>query len=80
MPTRKIAITIDESVLELLEQLIRDGRYPNRSRAIEQAVREKVERAERGRLVRELAKLDVSEEQLLAEEGIGTEIDDWPEY
>ena len=80
MPTRKIAVTIDEAVLESLEQLIRDGRYANRSRAIEQAVREKVSRAERSRLVQQLAKLDAAEEKSIAEEGIGADVDDWPEY
>lgn len=35
MPTKKIAITIDEFILKGTEELVREGRYPNRSEAIE---------------------------------------------
>lgn len=80
MPTRKIAVTIDEYVLGRLEQLVHDGRYANRSKAIETAVREQVARADRSRLIRELAVLDPIEEQELAEESISADADEWPEY
>lgn len=78
MPTKKIAVSIDEYVLSRLEQLVQDGKYSNRSKAIETAVREKVARADRARLVHELAKLDSDEEQELADEMMDT--DEWPEY
>jgi hypothetical protein len=35
---------------------------------------------DRGRLARECAKLDPKFEQALAEEGIGSEMAQWPEY
>lgn len=78
MPTRKIAISIDEYVLTQLERLVQEGRYSNRSKAIETAVREKVARADRARLVHELAYLDSDEEQELADEMI--DADEWPKY
>jgi hypothetical protein len=35
---------------------------------------------ERGRLASECAKLDAKLEKALAEEGLGQELDGWPEY
>ena len=80
MPKKKIAVTIDEYILGRLEQLVREGRYSNRSKAIETAVREKVARADRARLIHELARLDRDEEQELADEMIGIDTDEWPKY
>ena len=53
---------------------------PNRSRAIQDAVADKLQRVDRGRLARECAKLDRTFEQAMAEEGIGAEVEQWPEY
>ena len=80
MPTAKIAITLDEETLGRLDHLVRKRAFPNRSRAIQAAVREKLERMERGRLARECAKLDPSCEQALAEEGLTEDLSAWPEY
>jgi metal-responsive CopG/Arc/MetJ family transcriptional regulator len=80
MATSKIAITIDENTLCRLDLFVKSNIFPNRSRAIQEAVAEKLERLEKGRLARECAKLDKKFEQDLAEEGFGTEIDEWPEY
>jgi len=54
--------------------------FPNRSRAIQAAVGEKLARMERGRLALECAKLDPKVEKALAEEGLGRELESWPEY
>jgi metal-responsive CopG/Arc/MetJ family transcriptional regulator len=78
MTVHKIAITIDESLLKRVDRLISEKRFPNRSRAIQEAVREKVERIESNRLARELAKLDLAFEQKLADEDMGAS--EWPEY
>ena len=61
-----------------LDRGVLQGRYPNRSRALQSAVDLLVEREKRSRLARELAKLDRGEEQRLAEEGLGDE--SWPQY
>ena len=79
MARAKIAITVDEHALQELDRLVRDGVYPNRSKAIEAAVQERIERFRRSRLARECAKLDKSEEQALANEGYAGE-SEWPEY
>jgi metal-responsive CopG/Arc/MetJ family transcriptional regulator len=76
----KVAITLEQKVLERVDRLIQEQVYSNRSRAIEQAVEEKLERLERSRLARECAKLDPAFEKALAEEGLSEELADWPEY
>jgi Arc/MetJ-type ribon-helix-helix transcriptional regulator len=80
MSAAKIAITIEEGLVEQVDRLVREHVYPNRSRAIQDAVADKLRRMDRGRLARECAKLDPKFEQALAEEGIGSEIAQWPEY
>ncbi len=80
MATSKIAITIDQNTLSRLDLLLNTHLLPKRSRAIQEAVAEKLERLEKNRLARECAKLDVKFEQDLSEEGLETEIDEWPEY
>lgn len=80
MPKSKIAITLEKSTLERLDELVRQSGFPCRSRAIEEAVTEKLARLERGRLARECAKLDPAFEKALAEEGLSEDISQWPEY
>jgi len=80
MARSKVAISIDRDALARLDRLVRQGVFPNRSQAVEEAVEEKLERLERSRLARECMKLDPAFEQALAEEGIGEEPASWPEY
>lgn len=79
MGRAKIAITVDEQALAEIDRLVRQGVFPNRSKAIEEAVHERIARLHRSRLARECAKLDKAEEQALAEEGYVGE-NEWPEY
>ena len=67
MPRRKVAISLDSGTLERVDALVRRAVFPSRSQAIETAVREKLERIEKGRLARECAKLDPEFERILAE-------------
>jgi len=80
MAAAKVAISLDESVLTRLDRLVRQRAFPNRSKAIEQAVKEKLERLDRTRLARECAKLDPAFEKALADEGLSRELAEWPEY
>ena len=79
MARAKIAITLDEGTLTEIDRLVRQGVFPNRSRAIEAAVSERLQRDHRSRLARECARLDKHEEQALADEGLSGE-GEWPEY
>jgi Arc/MetJ-type ribon-helix-helix transcriptional regulator len=79
MPKAKIAITVDEQALAEIDRLVDSGIFPNRSRAIEDAVQDRIARLHRSRLARECAKLDRHEEQAMAHEGYVGE-SEWPEY
>ena len=80
MGRSKVAITIDEDLLEKLDRLVKRAMFRNRSQAIQLAVKEKLERVDRSRLARECSKLDPSFEKALAEEGLSEELREWPEY
>jgi len=80
MSTAKIAITIEEETLGRLDRLVSSKVFPNRSKAIQEAIKEKLTRVNRSRLARECAKLDPAVEKAIAEEGFSREIEEWPEY
>ena len=80
MAASKIAITIDENMLKQIDILVKSKYFPNRSKAIQQAVSEKLMRLEKSRLAQECAKLDPNFEQSIAEDGFSTELEEWPEY
>ena len=80
MSTAKVAITIERELLSRLDRLVKSRRFPNRSRAVQEAVTEKLARMERSRLAQECAKLDRASEQAMAEEGMTDEPAQWPEY
>ena len=74
---QKIAVTLDRRTVADFDRWVKEGKYSNRSRALQSAVNLLSERERRTRLMRELAKLDPQEEKQLADEGLG---DAWPEY
>lgn len=76
----KVAITLEELKLIHLDQLVSASVFPNRSAAIQKAVDEAINKLDRTRLARECAKLDISEEKSMAEEGMDVELDEWPTY
>ena len=80
MPKTKVAVTLDSEILRELDALVAEHKFASRSQAVETAVAEKLERLAHTRLAREVAKLDPTEEKALAEEGMGLELESWPEY
>ena len=80
MPASKIAITIDKKLVKEIDLLVKSNLFPNRSKAIQEAVKEKIERLKKTRLAKECAKLEPEFEQNMAEKGFSLEIDEWPEY
>jgi len=80
MSTIKVAITIQDHLLDRLDRLVKARVFPNRSKAVQQAVEEKLARLDRNRLARECGKLNKKFERSMAEEGMGGEISEWPEY
>ncbi len=80
MRSVKIAITIEEDLLKRLDLLVAESQFPNRSQAVQEAVREKLRRMKRNRLASECAKLDPAFEKALADEHLTEDGDSWPEY
>ncbi len=78
MPVSKVAITIDNELLRQIDLMVQANLFPNRSKAIQEAVADKLKRLKRTQLARECAKLDPEFEQNMAEEGLFTELDEWP--
>ncbi len=77
MPATKIAVSLDERTVRELDQWVREGKFPNRSRALQATVDAYSQRQRRLRLALESAKLDRGQEQAMAEEFID---EPWPEY
>ena len=71
MSTSRITITLDEGLLKRLDHLVQVASYSSRSRAIQEAVEDKLRKANRNDFERELVKLDPRFEQEMADEGYG---------
>jgi Arc/MetJ-type ribon-helix-helix transcriptional regulator len=80
MATTKVAVSIDSELIAQIDQLVASEVFPNRSKAIQEALRDKLLRIKRTRLARESAKLDRRAEQALADEGLAQEEATWPAY
>jgi metal-responsive CopG/Arc/MetJ family transcriptional regulator len=80
MPKTKIAVTLDAALVDEVDALVRQNRFPNRSQAIESAVAEQLAKLRRTRLAEACALLDVAEERALADEGLASDLAAWPQY
>jgi metal-responsive CopG/Arc/MetJ family transcriptional regulator len=78
--TSNVAITLNEKTLTKLDRLVAARVFPNRSKAIQEAVEEKLSRIDKRRLARECSKLEPKFEKTLAEESLAEELAQWPEY
>jgi Arc/MetJ-type ribon-helix-helix transcriptional regulator len=79
MSSAKIAISLDPEALHQVDRLVERGLFPSRSRLIQDAVAEKLQRLGRVRLAQECAKLRPEDERAAAEEFFRSETE-WPEY
>ena len=80
MSSSKVAITLESELLAKVDALVKRRMFPSRSRAIQVAVKEKLERLDRNLLAQECAKLNPEYEKKLAEEGLRGDLSEWPEY
>ncbi|MEI8309069.1 MAG: ribbon-helix-helix domain-containing protein [Chloroflexales bacterium] len=80
MATTKVAITIDSRLLAELDHLVAQHVFANRSKAIQEALTDKLTRMRRQRLARESAKLSLADEQSMAEENFQQDMEQWPAY
>ena len=79
MTKAKVAITVDETLLRKVDRLVKQGDYPNRSQAVEAALRAHLLDRRRANYLRESRKLDVKEEQALANERYTADVA-WPPF
>ena len=80
MNVDKVTISIESDLLRKIDRLVKEKFYPSRSKAFQEAISEKIDRFDRHRLARELSKLDIDEEQLIADEGLAQEAAEWQPY
>jgi Arc/MetJ-type ribon-helix-helix transcriptional regulator len=80
MPKTKVALTLDAALVEQVDALVANGRFRNRSQAVEAALADKLQRLARIRLATESAKLNPAEEKRSANEDMRGALDAWPEY
>lgn len=80
MPKTKVALTLDSTLLERVDELVERRRFRNRSQAIEAALADKLQRIARTRLAHESAKLNPRDEKRLSDEGLADDLASWPEY
>jgi Arc/MetJ-type ribon-helix-helix transcriptional regulator len=80
MAKTKVALTLETSLLEQVDELVERKRFRNRSQAVETALADKLHRLAWTRLARECAKLNPREEKRLADEGLSDALESWPEY
>ncbi|MGA2556750.1 MAG: ribbon-helix-helix domain-containing protein, partial [Verrucomicrobiota bacterium] len=70
MSATKVAITMDETLLQRLDRLVKSRSFRSRSQVVQEAVSEKISRMDKSALAKECAKLDRTFEQAMAEEGL----------
>ena len=80
MNVAKVTISIESALLTKVDRLVKERVFSNRSQAVQAAVEEKLSRMDKNRLARECGKLDKTDEQSLANLGLASEADEWPEY
>jgi len=78
MATAKVAISLDQGLLRLVDRWVAQRRFASRSQAVQTALQEKVEHWKHTRLAEEVKKLNPKEERVLAEERFSGET--WPEF
>lgn len=79
MSSAKIAISLAPESLKQMDALVEGGLFPSRSKLIQDAVAEKLQRLQRIRLAQECAKLQPCAERAASEEFFLGETE-WPEY
>lgn len=80
MTAAKIAISIDRSLLNRIDTLVRAKRFRSRSEVFQTAVSEQIARFDDDLLATECAKLDRAEEQAFADIGLSSDLSEWPPY
>jgi len=70
MSATKVAISMDETLLQRLDRLVKTRSFRSRCQAVQEAVPEKISRMDNSARARECAKHARNSEQALADEGL----------
>lgn len=80
MNSAKVTISLDSDLLHQLDELVASQIFPNRSQAVQSALRTALEEIKRQRFEEECRKLNPEAEQEMADFGLAAEVDQWPTY
>ncbi len=80
MPKEKIAVTIDAEILKELDLMVKEKDIASRSKAIEEAVAQRIECWRKRRLFEELRKLESEAEMKESESGFEAVNEAWQKY
>ena len=80
MPVAKIAVSLERDLLTMIDEIVSSKLFSNRSQFVASALREKLGRTKKEQLLQACLQLDKMEEEQFAEEGMGSEMTEWPEY
>jgi len=72
--------SIPHDTVEGIDRLVQQGKHKNRSQAIQNALKEYLQKSEKKKLYAEIDKLDQKEEMKVAEEGFDAVNEIWEDY
>lgn len=76
----KVAVSIQEDLLKQVDRLVKGHKFASRSQAIQSAIRNELRGLENADFAAACAKLNPEFEKAMAEEGLSTDLETWPEY
>ena len=80
MTIAKIAVSIDANQLKKIDFYVKKHIFKSRSQAFQMSISQTLEQLEHKRLAKECAKLDINEEQEMADLGLDEDLAAWPKY
>ncbi|HTM63158.1 MAG TPA: ribbon-helix-helix domain-containing protein [Gammaproteobacteria bacterium] len=80
MSVAKIAVSIDAEQLKKIDYYVKKHVFKTRSEAFRIAINQTLDELEHNRLARECSKLEISEEQEMADQGLEEDLGAWPKY
>jgi metal-responsive CopG/Arc/MetJ family transcriptional regulator len=80
MSVSKIAVSIDSTQLKKIDFYVKKHVFKTRSEAFRVAINQTLDQLEQHRLATECDKLDIHEEQEMADLGLDKDLDSWPKY
>lgn len=76
----KVAVSIDEKQLKKIDFYVKKHVFKSRSHAFQISISQTLQHLEHDRLATECAKLDVHEEQEMADVELDEDLESWPKY